>query len=540
MLHHSFSRLLVAAFFLLCGTGLAHAQLAKTEIDWVKEWDKIVPSQHSVKDSLIRTLDRCAGPSIKPSDIKVYQYDINKDGLEDYAVDLRAIGKDVKTSTCDDLPCVGPDCYQWHYINKDVGLQQIFLPKADKAPACPAKAEDNKECLSHCPATLAQCPLLYRDVFYIVWNGRAGDWTLYEANKLPQGRSLAPDTSGSHVLSMTLTERASLCSDAEIVQNGGKCVKFYQWDPLNFILTDIYKPVITSAGTWPEADRHNLTRWNRNTLQSTKGPKAGDGYGFRLTKTPTGQNYSFALNILLGSEDLCPVECPAGTPTQPDAEVCREELVEETVTDCGDDFGRQTVGDVGGSKNCTTKTVVKKKLVCVPKDPKIGGKDIKRTSTGCYKTCYKNARWTCLDVKSTAAKDYFVPNNTADEFNAFYANLPSGVSTDICERRYTAWTGHAVIAPLLGRDTQLTTDYCAYIAADIPCDTSVNVSVTRECEASLGLALECGQCNADTRIPNGQRRLACGQSITCYGPVCPTIGSSDGGSDGGGGDGGGN
>ncbi|MBY0428512.1 MAG: hypothetical protein K2Q32_04755, partial [Alphaproteobacteria bacterium] len=102
-------RIIVLVFLLITAVP-AHAALVKTEFDWVTEWAKVDGSQNSVKQSILRAMDRCAGPTIKQTDIKTYKTDLNKDGLDDYIVDLKAIAKDTKP-TCDDLPCVGKDCY---------------------------------------------------------------------------------------------------------------------------------------------------------------------------------------------------------------------------------------------------------------------------------------------------------------------------------------------------------------------------------------------------------------------------------------------
>ncbi len=510
---------IVVALVLCTSSSVAQAQTTKTPFDWVTAWAKVAPAQNSVKDSITRGMERCAGPSIKPADIKVFSLDLNKDGLTDYSVDMSAIAKDMKP-TCDDQACVGKDCYLWTFLKRKAGRTQVKIKPPKDAAQCPANAADNTSCLSHCPATEAQCPKLFRDVYYLVWNNRAGDWAVYDSTALPAGRTLVPNPANGRVLSVTLNEKANLCNNDEIAQNGGHCVKYYQWDPSLLYLRDIWRPIVTTSGSWPQMDMYNYQRFNHGTPVNAKGDKKGDGFAFRLDA-----GMHFALNTQIGHEDLCPIACPeAGD--EPDGEECTEVTVKETVEDCAEPFGRTPVGDetstedaAPGDQKCTTKTVDVTKIYCTPASTKLS---VQRDGDTCYKTCSKNAEFTCLDMKNASTTNYFLPNNTVEEFSSFYYNLPKDVTVKSCERRYTSWRGNAPAAMFLnsfGKSTPLTSDVCSQIT-DIPCDSSVVVSLTRDCETSLGTNLDCGQCNADAAIEASERALTCSQQVTCFGAAC--------------------
>lgn len=501
------------------GATPVHAQIAKTPFDWVTSWANVAPAQNSVKDSITRGMERCAGPSIKPSDIKVYSLDLNKDGLTDYSVDMRAIGKDMK-STCDDQACVGGDCYLWTFLKRKAGRTQIKIKPPTNAAQCPATPAANTDCLSHCPATEAQCPRLFRDVYYLVWNNRAADWAVYDSSALPAGRTLVPNPANGRVLSMTLNEKANLCNNDEIAQNAGHCVKYYQWDASLLYLRDIWRPIVTTSGSWPQQDMFNYSRFNHGTTVAAKGDKKGDGFAFRLDA-----GMHFALNTQIGREDLCPVACP-GVGDDPDGEECTEVTVKETIEDCTGPFGKNPVGEpvstadtANSGQVCTTKTVDVTKIYCTPASTSLS---VQRDGDTCYKTCSTNAAFTCLDMKNSSTTNYFVPNNTVEEFSSFYHHLPADVTIRSCERRYTSWRGNFAAAAFLnsfGKGTPLTSDVCSEIT-DIPCDSSVVVSLTRDCETSLGTNLDCGQCNADTALEASDRTLACSQQVTCYGAAC--------------------
>ncbi len=468
----------VALAFLFAAAPAAAQALTKKEINWTVLWKDIPASQHSVKDSLDRAMNTCSDGTIKPEALRVYEYDINVDGVPEYVVDVRALKGHWNPATCDDMPCVGDDCYLWAYYKKDVGLTQMKTKKDADDPACPATAAANTQCISYCDATVAQCPALFRDVFYLVWNNRVTAWDLYDPSRLPAGRTLAPVKSFGLVLALTLTERASLCSTLELAQNDGKCVKYYQWNPRDFFLEDIWTPVVFGGGTWPEEYEHNLTRWNHDTLRTGangRGEVMGDGHGIRLN---SGKD--FALVTQAGKESLCSVPC---------------------LSEGQAGYDRQVVS---------------------------------QTRDGCFAPCYKDAAWMCLDVSSSYQQDIFVPNESLEEFSSFYLNPPAGVTTSECARRYTPWVGDDMAVLYLKQKKSLeahATEICAAIADTIPCDSSRTVSATRQCEGSIGLFLGCGQCNADTRIDSVDRSLTCMQAITCFGPVCP---SSSGGGDGGG------
>ncbi len=550
-------RIFFSLFMLIASALPAQAALVKTEFDWVSEWSKLDGSQHSVKQSILRAMDRCAGPSVKQSDIKAYKTDLNKDGLDDYIVDLKAIAKDTKP-TCDDLPCVGKDCYIWDFVKKQADATQMLVTKKATDPACPATAAANTSCINYCPATKAQCPLLFRDVYFLVWNGRAVDWQMFATNDLPPGRSIVPNPSFGNILSIKLDERNGLCNDQEVAQNGGECVKYYQWDPTISYLRDIWRPVVPTAGSWPQDDKYNFTRWDHQTLISGKGEQViddADVNGFAIKLKP---GYFIALNSAVGKEGVCEITCPettGGDDTTP-AETCKEVTTHESVEVChyedengrqvvslpeectGTDFSRQTI-DIDDKCNhkrvCTTKIIDKTSLVCVPS--KIVTGDVIRKDGACFKTCYQDFKYTCMDIKSDEAVSYFIPNNTPEEFTSFYTHLPSKVKITECERRYTPWQGNAAAVEFLrgrAKGTPLTTDVCPLIT-DIPCDSSVVVSLTRGCEASLGIDLDCSQCNGDTRIDASDRSLTCAQTVTCFGAACPSVTpTGDGG--GGGGD----
>lgn len=551
-------RILLSVCFVISAIAPVNAALVKTEFDWVNEWANIEGSQNSVKQSILRALDRCAGPSIKQSDIKTYKTDLNKDGLSDYIVDLKAIAKDTKP-TCDDLPCVGKDCYIWDFVKQQADASQMLIKKKDSDPACPATAEANTSCLNYCPATKAQCPLLFRDVYFLVWNGRAVDWQMHATNDLPQGRSLTPNPSFGNVLSIKLDERDGLCNDQELMQNGGECVKYYQWDSNIHYLRDIWRPVVPTAGSWPQEDMYNFTRWNHSTLQKSKGEQIIDDAsvnGFAIKLKP---NTNISINAAVGKEGTCEITCPETDTNGTDAaEECHEVTTHESVEDCHyeDGNGKQIVSlpsecsdpemgrklvDIDNSctqkKVCTTKIVDKTSMVCVPNKVVTG--EVIRKDGACYKTCYQDFKYTCMDMKSNESVSYFIPNNTPEEFSSFYNHLPPKVKVSECERRYTPWQGNPTAVEFLrqrAKGTPLTTEVCAFIT-DIPCDSSVVVSLTRGCEASLGNDIDCGQCNIDTRIDAADRNLSCSQTVTCFGPACPapvTTSSGDGGGGGGG------
>ncbi len=550
-------RILLSVCLMIAATAPTTAALVKTEFDWVQEWANIEGSQNSVKQSILRALDRCAGPSIKQTDIKTYETDLNKDGLSDYIVDLKAIAKDTKP-TCDDLPCVGKDCYIWDFVKKQPDATQMLVSKKPSDPACPPTAGANTSCLNYCAATKAQCPLLFRDVYFLVWNGRAVDWQMHATNDLPKGRSITPNPAFGNVLSIKLGERDGLCNDQEISQNGGECVKYYQWDSNIHYLRDIWRPVVSTSGSWPQEDMYNFTRWNHQTLTKGKGEQIIDNTsvnGFAIKLKP-GSNIS--INSAVGKEGTCEVACPEVDGDGDTAEDCREVVTHESVEDCHyeDSNGKQVVNlppectntDMGRKlvdmdnacdqkKICTTKIIDKTSIICVPKKVTIGD-DVTRKDGACFKTCYKDFKYTCMDMKSDEAVSYFIPNNTPEEFSSFYNHLPSKVKVSECERRYTPWQGNPTAVEFLrgrAKGTPLTSDVCALIT-DIPCDSSVVVSLTRGCEASLGNDLDCGQCNIDTRIDAADRNLSCSQTVTCFGAACPVVTPTGGDGGGGGGD----
>ncbi|MBY0429258.1 MAG: hypothetical protein K2Q32_08575, partial [Alphaproteobacteria bacterium] len=446
------------------------------------------------------------------------------------------------------------------FVKKQADATQMLIAKKSSDPACPATAEANTSCLNYCPATKAQCPLLYRDVYFLVWNGRAVDWQMYATNDLPQGRSIVPNPGFGNVLSIKLDERNSLCNDQEVMQNGGECVKYYQWDPNINYLRDIWRPIVPTAGSWPQEDKYNFTRWNHPAVINGKGEKVIDNAevnGFAIKLKP---GLNLAMNAAVGKEAMCKTTCPEDNKdeTTGGAEICKEVTTHESVEDCHyeDGNGKQVVSlpaecttDTGRQvvdlnpacdqkKICTTKIIDKTSMVCVPNTVTSG--EVVRKDGACYKSCYQDFKYTCMDIKSNEAESYFIPNNTPEEFTSFYTHLPSKVKVSECERRYTPWQGNPTAVEFLrakAKGTPLTTDVCALIT-DIPCDSSVVVSLTRGCEASLGIDIDCSQCNGDTRIDASDRNLSCSQTVTCFGAACPVTTSSSGGGDGGGGGGG--
>ncbi len=459
----------------------AAAPLPKQRIDWVSVWGALEPTQHSVKEAITRALETCADDSVSPSEIEVYFNDTNSDGLTDYTVDLKAL-RNRSNPSCDALPCVGNDCYVWSFVKREPGLTQIKTEKP-KGATCPSRAADNTDCLDYCDATYDQCPLLFRDVFDPIWNSRAGAWNFYHPAGLPAGRSLAPNPSFGLVLAVTLHEKASLCNAEEIAENGGVCVKFFQWDGTLRYLRDIWRPVVEHPGGWPEEDAYNLDRFNKETFTRAKGAMMGEGEGFRLHT-----DAHFAINTQVGDKTLCLVPCPSSGTS-----------------------GRKVVELDEKCKKATQSTVCN-----IDKDEVFMDKD-----GMCFEPCYEDFEYGCNDVKNTYEKDYFVPNRTPTEFSSFYNHLPTGVTVQECERRYGKWYGNAVAADFLNSfpGRPLDTSICGRIS--VPCNSAVVVTAQRNCETSLGLDVDCSQCNGDTRIAASERALTCLQEVVCVGPPCP-------------------
>lgn len=530
-------------FFFACSVLFCFSASAQlfTPVNWTVDWANIPATQNSVKDDLTRALKTCADSTIKPEDLKVYSYDINRDGLLEYIVDLHALKGHWQTQTCDDLPCVGDDCYIWAYYKKKPGLTQMKTAAPAHAPACPATPDANTDCLSYCDATAQQCPQLFRDVYFLVWNNRAQNWALYDPNNVPNGKSLAPDPNLGLVFSVTLNEYSSLCNSEEIKLNGGQCVKYYQWDSNIFYLRDIWVPDVHTTGTWPLQDMHNKTRWDHTAVKNARGDQVGSGFGFKMTK-----GMQFATNLRVASKGLCPITCPPPDSTPP-TQTCKDVVEQSVVHTCTDvPIDRTPVG-LGDSQQqsqktqqvCTDKVVSTTKNVCTDNPTK---STILQNAEGCFDVCYQNAQYSCLDLQNNSTTtEYFIPSNTDNEYSSFINNPPPDVTASECERRYTPWTGDDIAAAYLNNadngdaagggkrganGTLLTADICSSYA-NIPCDSTKVVSVGRGCEASLGIDLECGQCNSDDRISMADRNRSCSMTVTCFGPACHSSTSSD-------------
>jgi hypothetical protein len=490
----------------------------RAPVDWVNEWSSIPASRHAVKDDIERIYESCAPAGLGKSSIKVYRIDMNQDGLNEFVVDYSAFKGYPRRTTCEDNPCVGDDCFLVTYVKRQDGLTQRQVSPPPGAPACPSTAAANTTCRDYCPALVATCPALFRDIYDVAWNYRVTSWNFYTPNfttpyGLPSNRTLEPVAGNGLVFSVKVVQlQNQLCNAAELNEDQNhQCVKFYQWNNGSQYLHDIWRPVNIGGGSILNNSYYNATRWDHSTLETDKNGDAENDYkAFRLRA-----NSIIAVNARADEKlienlsrtdkqyNQCVVQCPV------------------------DDQELDTNGD--------------------------GIPDISRHDGICTIPCYKDFRYACLDVKNTSNSDYFVPNNYSeaangfkDEFSSFLddRNTPDGVEVKMCELRYTQWEGHPIVAPYLnilrnGGDFRtlsnnfngLGAEVCSHI--DAPCDTTVTVNVHRNCEASLGVNVSCNKCDEDTRINSADRAAMCSQTIICPGPTC--MGGGDGGDGGGGG-----
>lgn len=331
---------------------------------------------------------------------------------------------------------------------------------------------------------------------------------------------------------------------------------------------------------WPSEDLFNLDRFNPTTLEQGKGINVIQGQGFKLES-----GMHFAINAQIGAKQSYPIECPIDMGRQPvSIEGCVDRMVEEDVCSpdttetkqvCEDKLvdqevclgrqpvstttsGRQPVGvhsTVHGAvsnaapapqaapssqaNDCHIEKI--KKTVCHDETVTVKGTCLKEmrlekvcdpvtkpkpSGETCTEMRYGNFSYTCVDIKNEGTESYFVPNATPEEFSTFYdsvvgGSLP-GVTVNECARKYTPWTGHGIAAAFLNgkpAGQKLSADVCASI--NVPCNSSVVVSLTRTCLTSLGTEAACGTCGNDVRLDAADRALGCQQQITCTGAVCP-------------------
>jgi len=455
--------------FVLAGMGHAVADpLPKVELNWTKEWAGLLPQQNSVLNDVTRVLAECADSSIKPSDIKLFTVDFNKDGLTDIIVDNTAL--DGHTSpTCNAQPCVNGDCYLGVYLKKAAAPAQILVPAKQDDPVCPATAAANVDCLAHCPATGTQCPQLFQDQYQSIYNVRVGLWNLFEPGNLPMSiANVQPDPHKGLVLFNHPNDQATtLCGTDELAayQSGGgynRCLKFYQWDANTQYMYDLWSPIAQMPQGLPDKDAYNETLFNPSTLVlDSRGPLKDtvNGAGFKLVAGQT-----IALNTQIGTQSSA---CESGG------------------------YGRSPVTMDGN----------------------------KASNAGC-KASYTNLQRRCLIITNTSSWSYLLPNNSTEEMNAFYYNLPPGITVSDCNNHYTPWKGEDALAAWLNKQTcgtRITGELCALMDRPLYCDIAMLWGVTRECISALGVTLDPTVCANDESLPAADRALGVVQKLTCYG-----------------------
>lgn len=460
----------VAALLLVMTGGLAAADpLPKTEFDWTTAWANLSPQQNSVLNDVTRVLKECADSSVKPSDIKMYAVDFNRDGLTDIIVDNSALNGHSLPS-CNAQPCVNGDCYLGVYLKKAAAPVQILVPAKQDDPQCPATASANTDCLAHCPALQGQCPLLFQDQYQSIYNIRAGLWNLFDPDNMPMSiANVQPDAHKGLVLFNHPNDQSTtLCGSDELAayQSGGgynRCLKFYQWDAKTQYMVDLWSPVAQLPQGLPDKDGYNETLFNPDTLVlDSRGPVKDtvNGAGFKLAA-----GAQIVLNTQIGIPGTCSGGCS--------------------------DRGPVGVGSSGKSEPAT-----------------------------CGKTCYQNLQRRCIVVSNTSHVDYLLPNNTTDEMNAFYYHLPAGVTVSDCHNHYTPWKGEDALAAWLNKQTCGTTlsgELCALSDRPLYCDIAYLWGVTRECVSALGCTLDPSVCANDESLPANDRALGVVQKLTCYG-----------------------
>lgn len=494
--------------------------------DWLAEWgtfdlnspdDPIIPAallgpKKDIKNSVVLcvsekdkdgkyvTLDPDFGK------VKAFKIDFDKDGRIDLLVDGAQYFAGPQRATCPVHICRDDGCYTPVYRN--VSDTQILDGIVDThTNPCPATAEANTTCRKECAATVEQCPALFNHLRNLKWSGRlfdasfisVDDFLAYREerkNQMPDKRYIYRANINTNPIFKAVRHK-SFCNLEEMdinhdgtVSASEPCIKLLQYDSdaaacsgvNDGCFIDLYQPTVITGTSETDvmfidsliAGDTGADFFDRSKRSLARGQTMGDGVGFRLRA-----NYSIAAQI----PDF---DANAGK------EVCKTVEYDETVCD-EDDFGRQTVGDVGNSESKKCYVIKKTKKVCEKPTPK--------------------TEFLCREYYNRSAKDVFIPAETDMEYQSFISAVTNGEVQDVsileCQRKFTPWVG-------------ITT--CA--AVNPACDQVVTIAAERKCQRSTsayGSCDECAQYGAadNERIP-GHPANTCYFSKECRGEPCPT------------------
>ncbi|MFA5041466.1 MAG: Hint domain-containing protein [Bdellovibrionales bacterium] len=295
----------------------------ENKLGGVKEWGNIIPEtginhlQHTAKNEIYNAVARCGVGKTNYELIRSYRIDFNGDGILDYILDPgayfaqgtsdtcpfsyfngvggRAIGiylasretqviteapfvpspifgddDDVTgTTECTGTETDGESCTSTTKTTTK-SSKSSFASSAFKRMTCPARAADNKTCLTYCPATVAQCPQLFTYEMKVLGglSEYVNGWSFISTGTYRSFRAGAVEpVTGLYLYRVPynslpvyrVVQSANKCTNEEIAVNGGQCVKYYQYVTGKFVgFADLYAP--PSLPNQPENDTRLTTR----------------------------------------------------------------------------------------------------------------------------------------------------------------------------------------------------------------------------------------------------------------------------------------
>lgn len=295
-----------------------------TSGNWLTAWGRlpdttIKANYHTIKKSINDTVNPslCGVGNTNYGLIKTYGLEFSGDGTIDYVLDETAYFSGGENANCPVRICQD--------VNNDgtkactIALFKNNTPPTQVLTAggllCPPAAA-NKQCRSDCPATVANCPGLFKYDMTVVMSQLVFDWKFITPEAFQQIRASRTNIYGSLLYHELYNNNpvfvASIggdrCTTEELQLSGAgsnRCYKYYQYaENVRESFIDLYAPS-PQEGVGEEETRVTPTFFNRDAAQVGSAWRTSDT-GIRLS---AGSSLAFQIPNFVGLDIQEPSLC---------------------------------------------------------------------------------------------------------------------------------------------------------------------------------------------------------------------------------------